>query len=687
MYRSATIERSRRDFVAPSSRCRSRRMLALGAAAMAVLLVHQQTAAAQSCSNPPVISDAKCLNFKNTLDDYKSCYGELYDTAIIPAFTYITQCANDSTTQALRQALEQAASAVTGSVLTAISTMKEILNSPLGPNPCINTMNGIHTELAEFIDGERNAPDLDAYRRATYTFDHLTRFTDLILDANQNRAGCDAPLHGMRRSLVLLNALKLQQLDYCQVLRNSAKYTTSATIQSLAEKAKVDPNIHFDQYFSAVITWNSQCGYFDLSGAGQATIRNTQCAQATIEYTQTLAQLDGSVVGWLAQNRAPIVALSAAAAATIFAYAGYGSAAGPYGAAVGAAVGVIISAAEYLMLQHDENELQDFINGKQEQLQEVIQDNYITEDQFNSKLEQLCSSWQPVVAMRVQDHLKDLDPVKHIQEIDGYYDLSDLLNNWYNELFVWAIQPGPNGQRFIDEVAQQKLLAQQDSFNQRIFKARADQDVAAAQNTLTNIKADAALLNCLNLSSTQKRLVKLNMNPHITGFNNACRATMGPIAVQPDAPLPFANSTATSDIVCSYSGFRNDVATLEIHNGDGFSSNMTIKDPTGAVLAQLTNISSDTIFNQLSFPAFACSSISVQPFGTSADSQLAEGSYALHLGDNIPGLKPADAATLRSSVQTLDSQLRTKVIACARQLGSPLTTPRTADACGIPTIR
>lgn len=662
-------------------------MLALGAVAMAGLLVHQRTAAAQSCSNPPQISDAKCLNFDNSIDAYKSCYADLYDTAIIPAFKYLAQCSHDSVTQSLRQGLEQAASAVTGSVLTAISTIKALLNSPAGPNPCIGTMNGIHAELAEFIDGERNAPDIDAYRRATYTFDHLTRFTDLILFANQNRAGCDAPLHGIRRALVLLNGLKLQQLDYCTVLRNSAKYPTSTKIQSLAESAKIDPNVHFDQYFNAVVTWNSQCGYFDLSGAGQATIRNTQCVQATVEYKQTLAQLDGSIVGWLAKYRAPIVALSAATAATIFAYAGYGSSAGPIGAAIGAAVGVIISAAEYLMLQHDINELQDLIDGKQEQLREIIQANYITEDEFNTTLQQLCSNWQPVVEMRVQDHLKDLDPLKHVAEIDGYYSLSDLLNNWYNELFVWAIQPGPNGQRFIDEVAQQKLLAQQDSFNQRIFKARADQEVAAAQNTLTNIKADAALLNCLNLSPTQKRLVKLNMNPHITGFNNACRATMGPIAVQPDAPLPFASSTATSDIVCAYSGFRNDVATLEIHNGDGFASNMTIKDPTGAVLAQLTNITSDTNFSQLSFPGFACSSDSVQPFGTTADSQLAEGSYALHLGDNIPGLAPADAATLRSSVQTLDSQLRTKVIACARQLGSPLTTPRTADACGIPTIR
>jgi hypothetical protein len=687
MYRSAPIEQLLRSVAAPSSRRRSRPALALGAVALIGLLLQQRPAAAQSCANPPQISDAKCLNFKNTLDDYKSCYGELYDTSIIPAFTYLAQCSHDSATQALRQALEQAASTVTGGVLTSISTIKDVLDSPLGPNPCIGAMNGIHNELAEFIEGERKAPDLDAYRRATYTLDHLTRFTDLILSANQNRVGCDAPLHGIRQALVFLNSLKLQQLDYCQVLRDNAKYPTSAKIQSLAETAKIDPNIHLNQYFNAVITWNSQCGYFDLSGAGQATIRNGQCAQATLEYTQSLAQLDGSIVGWLAQNRAPIVALSAATASVIFAYAGYGSAAGPIGAAIGAAVGVLISAAEYLMLQHDINELQDLIDNKQQQLHDVIQANYITPDQFDTTLQQQCSAWAPIVEMRVQDHLKNLDPVKHIQEIDGYYSLSDLLNNWYNELFVWAIQPGPDGQRFIDQAAQQKLLAQQDSFNARIFKARADQDTAAAQNRLTNIKADAALLNCLNLSPAQRRVVKLNMNPHITGFNNTCRATMGPIAVQPDAPLPFAASTATSDVVCAYSGFRNDVATLEIHNGDGFASNMTIRDSSGAVLAQLTNISSDTDFSQLSFPGFSCSSDTVQPFGTSADSQLTEGSYALHLGDNIPGLSAPDAATLRSAVQTLDSQLRTKVISCARQLGSPLTTPRTADACGIPTIR
>lgn len=659
---------------------------ALGAIAVVGLLAQHRLAVAQSCT-VPTLNDNVCAGRGGTIDDYIACYRDLYDQNVIPAFRAVAECTHLKATNGIQSGLETVAALVTSVVKSSLADIDHVIDAQgSAPNTCIADLNAVEATLRPFLDAERAAPDLDAYRRAHYTPGHFTFFEDVLLTARRGRAACDGSLQALRKRLVLLSELKVNHLDYCEVIRQSASYDSVSHIEGLAQWTAVDPKINFNSYFSLSITLNSQCGYYDFSGGGQANVRYATCPTLTTEYGQTLTGVDGTL-GWLAKNRNTIVPVSTAIAAAVFSAAGYGAAAGPYGALVGAGVGLVIWGLEYLALQSAIDELEDLIADKEQTIKNVVANNLITESEYAGVVTALCTPWQLTVESRVQDMLRTFDVTKHLQTVDGYYVLSDRLNDWYNELFLWAITPGPSGTRFIDELARQDLLAQKDQFDQRIFAARAAQEAADRRNTLTNIKATVTLLGCSNLSASQKRIVKSQLNVGVIGFNHACLNTMDAVAVQPDQPVAFADGSVTSTVTCTYNGFRSGVASLEIRNGEGFASQLTLKDSAGAVLAQLRNVTSDTDFAQAGVPGFLCASDVGQEFGKSAASRLAPATYALHTQDNLFGFRSSDAAALRTDVQSLDAQLRFKTIVCARQLGATFDTPRTADACGIPTVR
>ncbi len=659
------------------------RTLGLVFVVLMVTVIHQQLADAQSCA-VPLLKEPKCAD--GSVDGYKQCYSDLYDHNVISAFESMAKCSHVKASKGIGELLEASATLVTGVVQKALKDIDEVINAKTGsPLTCIGDLNAVRGTLQSFIDAERDARDLSAYRRSTYTPAHFSFFESTVLAARQNRAICDVPLQKIRKQLVLLSKLKAQHPDYCQILRDSAKYESVSKIDGLAEWTAMDPSIHFDAFFNFSITLNAQCGYYDFSSGGQAAVRNTSCSTLTTEYKQTLSAMDGAL-GWLAQNRDTIVATSTAVAATIFSLAGSGASAGPYGAAVGAVVGLIIAGIEYFTLQSDIDSLKDLIAEKQQAVRDVVAKNLITEAEFNDLATQACTPWRPAVEHRVDAMLGAFDFPKHLEMIDSYYKLSDNLHNWYNELFLWATTPGADGTSFLDSVATQDLLAQRNQFDQRIFGARADQEVAAENAALTNIKGTVTQLTCSNLPPPQRRSVRGKLNAGVNGFNGKCKDIMEALAVQLDQPVAFTDSTIASDVVCAYKGFRNGIASLEIRNGQGATSNMTVKDTSGGVVGQLSNISSATDFSQIAtLPGFSCTSANGHPFGVSTGTRLAEATYPFRLQDNTFGFDEGKAATMRSAIQTLDGQLRLKVITCSRQLGNTaFNLPRTAETCGIP---
>ena len=660
------------------------RVLALAIAASAVLLVAHRSARAQSCqAEIPQLDPNVCQGTGDSIGEIKDCYERLYDENVIPAFRYVAECSHQRAESALKAGLENAAAQVVGTIQQSIAAIDGILASPAGPAACVAQLNEIEALMAPILAAERGAGDLDAFRRAEYSFERMVSFTDLILAARQNRAACDDALERIRKHLVLLSQLKARHLDYCQVLRDSAEYESAARIQSLAQWTVVDPDIDFEFFFNAGITWNPQCAYFEFNDE-QTEIRYTPCVQATVEYEQTLSDLDTFAIGWLADNRVMISAVSAATAGTIFALAGWGELAGPYGAAVGALVGAIISGIQYFIVQGQIEDLKQMIADKEAELAEVVEENYITEDEFHGALEELCSGWEPIVEGRVQDLLGGFDAARHVVAIDKYFQLSDKLHNWYNELFLWATEPGPDGRRFLDELAERDLLRQRNDFDQRIFRARTDQEIAAQKNRLINLKGQTTLLDCTDIPAREKRRVLAELRGGVNALNLACSSVMETLAVRTERAIPFAAGGATSDISCTYKGFRSDVASVVVGAGTGFTATMTIRNATGGVVAALANVTSETDWTQVALPGFACQSESGQPFGTSAGSRLAPGTYALRLAENIYGFGESEAGPLRPFVRDIDGGMRTKIVVCTRQLGTPLALPRTAESCGIP---
>lgn len=649
---------------------------------LSIMAARPSPARAQVCEIPQ-LQEPRCVDA--SIDGYKDCYRKLYDQAI-PAFESMAKCSHVKAAVGVSQVLEASAALVTGTVKKALKDVDDVVDASTGaPLTCIGGLNTVQAALRPFIDDERRANDLDAFRRATYTPAHFSFFEDAVLAARQSRAACDPPLQKLRKQLVLLSELKAHHPDYCRIVRDSIKYESVSGIDDLAEWTSVDPKVHFDSFFNFFISWNSQCGYYDFSSPGQAVVRNTSCSTLTVEYKQTLGRMDGAL-GWVAQNRDILAVTGGAIVATIAGLAGAGSAAGPIGAAAGAVIGAVIAGIEYLMLQSDIDSFKALIAEKQQAVKDVVAANLITETEFGALITQACTPWQSIVERRTDAMIATFDFAKHLQMIDSYYTLNDSLHNWYNELFLWATTPGSGGKTFLDDVTRQDLLSQKARFDQRIFNARADQEIAAESNALTNIKGTVTQLTCANLASGQRRAIRAKLNAGVTGFNGKCEDIMEALAVQPDRPLAFAAGTVASDVVCAYRGFRNGIASLEIGNGQGAASNMRLKDASGAIVAELANISSDTDFSQIAaLPGFSCASASGQPFGTSAATRLAEGTYPLRLRDNLFGVDDSKAATMRPMVQTLDSQLRLKVITCSRQLGNTaFNIPRTAEACGIP---
>lgn len=661
-----------------------RAVIAFGIAAVAVLLAREPAAMAQTCDQIPDLPEDLCQGIGESIQDYQTCYRALYDEAVIPAFQYIAECSHERADEALQAGLESAAEQVVGTIRESVAVIEDVMTDPAAaPALCMQELNFLDQEMEPIIADERDAGDLDAYRRETYTPDHFVLFTDLVLGARQNRAICDPALQTIREQLVLLSHLKARHLDYCQVLRDSAQYESASRIQSLAQWTVVDPDIDFDFYFNTSVTWNPQCAYFDFSESS-TDIRYTPCVQATVEYQQTLSELDAFAIGWLADNRDIIVAVTAATATTVASAAGAGAEAGPIGAVVGAVVGAVISGIHYLVMRHEIDELNDMIADKEEELREVVEENYITEDQFDDRLEALCGAWEPVVEARIEAILGGLDAQRHVDRIDGYYEVSDKLHGWYNELFLWATEPGPDGRRFLDELAEQAVLAKKDEFDRRIFRARTNQEVAVQRNFLVNLKAQTSRLDCTDITPRERRRVQAELRAGVNVFNLTCSNTMETLAARTGQSVPFTASESSSDVFCAYAGFRPGVASLEVRAGVGFAADMTIRDSAGGAMGELTNVTSDTDWAQGAMPGFHCWSETGQSFGTSAASRLAPGTYGLRLPDNIYGFEEAEAAPLRTFVQDIDKGMRFKASVCNRQLGTPIDLPRIADACGIP---
>jgi hypothetical protein len=654
------------------------RGVVLVAALAAAVLLQAGTAAAQDCrTGTPALNDNVCHNLGNSIDDYKTCYRELYDHNLIPAFRHIAACSHAQADTAIRAVLDDAAALVTGGIREELGKLERMLAVPNGPRDCLQQLNDIATALKQDMDAETAAPDLDAYRRGHYGVEHLTAFTDLVLAARQNRAICGGMLQYIRDTLVLLSALKVQHLDYCQVLRDSAKYENMSVIQSRAQELAIDPDIDLNLVLDATITWNSRCIYPDGSGP---------CLQATVEYQQILREFSSGWIGWMAEpkHKAVIAVLAGAGIGKIAALKGASSlAAGTIGSVVAVGVAVAISAVDYFIQWWEKRELEDLIADKQQALQAAIAQAYISEEQFNARREELCGAWQPEVDRRFQDILKPLDAAAHVQKIDAYFALSDTLHTWYNELFLWATEPDAHGQRFLDELAEQELLVQRAAFDQEIFRARTAQEIAAQQNLLNNLNAPTILLNCTDIPSHQQRSVQARLRAGLDVFNRECASLMQAIAVRTAQPVPFMDNAAPSDVSCAYTGFRSDVATLKIRTRDDeFAADMTLYNAEGAVLDEFSAVSSDT--PATGFPGFGCASASGAPFGTSAASRLAPGTYPLQLADNIYGFGDAEAGKLRSDIKNVDHNMRFKAFDCQRQLGTPIVLPLSADACGIP---
>lgn len=651
----------------------------LSSAALAGVLASAVPARAACNGRGPTLNDNICLGVGNSIDDYKDCYAKLYDESIIPSFEYIAQCSFSRADAAISSTLESVASGVLEPVEQAIADIVTALTKPDGAAGCIAQLNAIGDALEPIIAAEKAAAAggpaaLETYRRTNYVFANFVSYTNAILAARKNRAACSSTLLAIRQQLGLLAELKIHQPDYCQILRDGARYEDASRVQSLAQWTKVDPNIHLDQYFNASVTWNGQCGYLDPNGG----IRSTQCLQGTLQYSQTLTDLNGSLVGWLSDNRNVIVAVATATVATVAGYAGYGASAGPIGAAVGAVVGAIISGLNYWMMTNALGELDDLIDDKEAELKQKVTDAYITEAEFYQHIDSLCAASAPQVQATVDGLLASVDPNGQIARIDAYFALSDKLHNWYNELFLWATTGAP-GQRFLDEAAKQQLLVQRDAFDQQLFDARTTQEMAVQKNVLTNVKAVATQLSCSNVSSP--RPVKLKLRVAVEAFKNACEGLMSAIALSTRDPIPFTDPAQTSDVTCGYAGFRNDIAKLQVAAGAGNSANLTLLSSTGTVIAAFTDVTSDSV---LDFPGFSCSTFG--GFGTSAASALKPGTYDLHVPDNVYGFDDSDAAALRSFAQTADSGLRSKVVTCNRQLGTTVQLDRTGTACGgIPT--
>lgn len=656
---------------------RSRRVvrtLVLGIVALATSLSYSRPAAAQLCTIPP-INDPTCPTNSGTIEQYMTCYRELFDDNVIPAFTAIAQCSHARAEVGIKGLLEAASAKVLQDITKSLAEIKAVLddvNSP--PNQCITALNAVDGALRDSITGEREAPDLDAYRRSRYSLASLTFFTNHLLVARENRAACDRPLQLTQKTLQHLLDLKLKHLDYCEILRQNADYESVSKIEDLGQYTSLEPAIDYGQFFNLSITINNQCGYFDAGGGGSGVTRNNQCTTGTIQYKQTLATLDGTL-GWIVKHREMLAVVGLAVGIAAF---------GPYGVLVALGIELIISVIDFVTAQMAIDDLEDMIADKKRQLEASVAANLITEDEFNAKITARCEPWQSEVEHRYQLALSPLSVQAHIERINKYYVLSDQLHDWYNELFKWATTPGPGGTRFIDEVAELDLIAQQHEFDQRIFAARADQEIASRKNTLINIKGALTLMNCGNLTPLQKSATKSRLRAGVRNFNLVCSTTMDGLAVQPDQPIAFATGTATSDVVCAYKGFRNGVVSMVISNDSDFAANLTLRGKDDVVLAQLTNITSNTDFSQVDFPGFVCASESGQPFGTSAENQLATGTYPMRLQDNIFGFDKEDADGLRTSIQSLDSQLRFKVNTCTQQLGAPVSVPRPVDACGIP---
>jgi hypothetical protein len=677
-------------------------------------LVHQRPVSAQANPRPrcavPVLNDDPCANLADdedvSIDDYKNCYRSLYDESVIPAFRAMAQCTHDKAEHGIVTVLRGAESLTLAEAKDTFCEISKIVAPHLtdelcgqqlsgetrresGLLTCLGNMNAAEEDLRPYIDAERTATDLDEYRANAYTPAHLTYFTNAILAARQIRADCDGLLRSLRKRLVLLSELKLSHPDYCQILRDSANYEQVSRIDALAEWTRVDPAIDFDQYYHIELVVGAQCGYYEFGDNGQFSIEHTTCDQLTVQYEQNLAEFDG-VLGWIADNNYLISTVTGPAATAILSYAWLGLTAGPatgLAAVIAVVTALLISGVQYLLLQRALDSLEELIDDKEEELRNAVATNLITEEEFNSLVEQRCPPWRDIVEERFETMLARIDAPTHISNIDGFFRLSDSLYSWYNELILWATTPQQNGDRFITELAHQELLAQKHEFDQRIFGARADQEVAAVRNELSAIKGAVTLLNCSNLSTTERRNRRRQLGVAVNRFNATCSSVMAAMAAQPDAPVAFAEPGVEATVTCSYQGFRNGIATLVISEGTGFTSTMTVKGAGGETVAQLIDVSSATDFSRAGLPGFSCSSTLGEEFGTAITNRLAAATYPLRLQDNLFGFDENDASGLRSTIQTLDSQFRLKQSVCMRQMGTPTDIPRTAEACGLPAVQ
>ena len=326
-------------------------------------------------------------------------------------------------------------------------------------------------------------------------------------------------------------------------------------------------------------------------------------------------------------------------------------------------------------------ELKSFIDDKQKQIGEIVENNYIKPEQFEALVQQQCSGRVAQTAELIANQIALVDTQGNLERIEGFFKVISTMEKWYNELFLWATTEGSEG-RFLDEIAEAELLLRKEQFFQEIYAARTAQELAAQEALISQAQGNISLTICGGTAPRRTTLSRLRRS--VSQFNHLCDSTMRTLGLSTPV-VPFS-SNAPSDVLCVYEGFRTDVAKVSVSPGTNRRANVSVLAGDESVLASFPDVSSDTNWDEVLFPGFSCRSQSGGVFGTSADNELASGTFDLGPRYSIAGFEKADAEEIQSHVQNADRLVRRKVIRCVRRFGDlTFSIPQRADACGVPT--
>lgn len=521
-----------------------------------------------------------------------------------------------------------------------------------------------------------NANDRQEYWKTNYGYNQLETFSTAMNSVQSIYSQCIGDLQRVREFISVMKSHQREKLKICENVQKNLPYdklvkllpldrTPMSRLRNnwysavplhkisgsiLSEGCPPDSIVTANCYSSRYITWEAVRNQ-DTADRSYQNYKSHYPELAAASYLTFLAIMNGYEVGTPTDKQAdsglPVSywrrpgSLSHMGEANLIANLVY--------------VGLLYAQTE----QHKKrvDQLNDWLDSKEAELNDAIASSYISQEQFEARKARVCSEKAGSFDEAVMALLSSFDTIKQEDKLNLYLTQFEKVQNWYGALFLYFVD-----NNLVDAIAKNKLLALRDQHYAALNASKVKADFAMTRQSIDGIQQEIARTRCTadgNTASIARNLRKL-----VNRFQMFCDNTMQLYGLR-TVKIPFASGTMDGKVRCYYQGLDDELKSIRISDVPGGSgSTIQAMSMTGQTLFSISNVSSNSQDSVVRLhPQFYCATVGSGSFGTDAGNRLQPGVYSMSPDVGL-GTPVNEISEMKKQVSQKSELIRSKVQRC-----------------------